>query len=56
MDRIDAMPLSARNYAKVSARFLSLEATHGMSVTQDKLVLTMAEESGGIWLLDYVDR
>jgi len=23
---------------------------------QDKLVLTMAEESGGIWVLDNVDR
>jgi len=28
----------------------------GLSLTQDKLVLTMAEESGGIWLLDSVDR
>jgi len=28
----------------------------GLSLTQDKLVLTMAEESGGIWLLDNVDR
>jgi len=28
----------------------------GLSLTQDKLVLTMAEESGSIWLLDNVDR
>jgi Tol biopolymer transport system component/DNA-binding winged helix-turn-helix (wHTH) protein len=28
----------------------------GMSLTQDKLALTMAEESGGIWLLENVDR
>jgi len=28
----------------------------GLSLIQDKLVLTMAEESGGIWLLDNVDR
>jgi len=28
----------------------------GLSLTQDKLVLTMAEESGSIWVLDYVDR
>jgi len=28
----------------------------GMSLTQDKLVLTMAEESGGIWVLDNVDH
>jgi Tol biopolymer transport system component/DNA-binding winged helix-turn-helix (wHTH) protein len=28
----------------------------GLSLTQDKLVLTMAEESGGIWLLENVDR
>ena len=28
----------------------------GFSLTQDKLVLTMAEESGSIWLLDNVDR
>jgi hypothetical protein len=28
----------------------------GLSLTQDKLVLTMAEESGGIWILDNVDR
>ena len=28
----------------------------GLSLTQDKLVLTIAEESGGIWLLDNVDR
>jgi len=28
----------------------------GLSLTQDKLVLTMAEESGGIWLLDNVNR
>lgn len=28
----------------------------GFSLTQDKLVLTMAEESGNIWLLDNVDR
>jgi Tol biopolymer transport system component/DNA-binding winged helix-turn-helix (wHTH) protein len=28
----------------------------GLSLTQDKLVLTMAEESGGIWVLDNVDR
>jgi Tol biopolymer transport system component/DNA-binding winged helix-turn-helix (wHTH) protein len=28
----------------------------GMSLTQDKLVLTMAEESGGIWVLDNADR
>jgi hypothetical protein len=24
----------------------------GLSLTQDKLVLTMAQESGNIWLLD----
>jgi Tol biopolymer transport system component/DNA-binding winged helix-turn-helix (wHTH) protein len=28
----------------------------GLSLTQDKLVLTMVEESGGIWLLENVDR
>jgi len=28
----------------------------GLSLTQDKLVLTMEEESGGIWVLDNVDR
>lgn len=28
----------------------------GLSLTQDKLVLTMAEESGNIWILDNVDR
>jgi Tol biopolymer transport system component/DNA-binding winged helix-turn-helix (wHTH) protein len=28
----------------------------GISLTQDKLALTMAEESGGIWVLDNVDR
>jgi Tol biopolymer transport system component/DNA-binding winged helix-turn-helix (wHTH) protein len=28
----------------------------GLSLTQDKLVLTIAEESGGIWILDNVDR
>jgi Tol biopolymer transport system component/DNA-binding winged helix-turn-helix (wHTH) protein len=28
----------------------------GLSLTQDKLVLTMAEESGSIWMLDNVDR
>jgi Tol biopolymer transport system component len=28
----------------------------GLSLTRDKLVLTMAEESGGIWVLDNVDR
>jgi hypothetical protein len=28
----------------------------GLSLTRDKLVLTMAEESGGIWILDNVDR
>ena len=28
----------------------------GLSLTQDKLVLTMAEESGSIWLLDNVER
>jgi len=28
----------------------------GLSLTQDKLVLTMPEESGGIWVLDNVDR
>ncbi|HEY1894665.1 MAG TPA: hypothetical protein VGG62_00270, partial [Terracidiphilus sp.] len=27
-----------------------------LSLTQDKLVLTMAEESGSIWVLDSVDR
>jgi Tol biopolymer transport system component len=27
----------------------------GLSLTQDKLVMTMAEESGSIWLLDNVD-
>jgi sugar lactone lactonase YvrE len=27
-----------------------------MSITQDKLLLTMSETSGGIWILDYVDR
>jgi dipeptidyl aminopeptidase/acylaminoacyl peptidase len=27
-----------------------------LSLTQDKLVLTMAEESGSIWVLDNVDR
>jgi hypothetical protein len=26
----------------------------GLSLTQDKLVLTMAEESGSIWVLDNV--
>jgi Tol biopolymer transport system component/DNA-binding winged helix-turn-helix (wHTH) protein len=28
----------------------------GLSLTQDKLVMTMAEESGNIWILDNVDR
>jgi len=28
----------------------------GLSLTQDKLVLTMAQESGNIWVLDSVDR
>ena len=28
----------------------------GLSLTEDKLVLTMAEESGGIWVMDNVDR
>ncbi|MGC1295821.1 MAG: winged helix-turn-helix domain-containing protein [Alloacidobacterium sp.] len=28
----------------------------GLSLTQDKLALTMAEESGNIWILDNVDR
>jgi Tol biopolymer transport system component len=28
----------------------------GLSLTQDKLVLTMAEESGSIWVLENVDR
>jgi hypothetical protein len=28
----------------------------GLSLTQDKLVLTMAQESGNIWVLDNVDR
>jgi len=28
----------------------------GFSLTQDKLVLTMAEESGNIWVLDNVDH
>jgi Tol biopolymer transport system component/DNA-binding winged helix-turn-helix (wHTH) protein len=28
----------------------------GLSLTQDKLVLTMVEESGSIWVLDNVDR
>jgi hypothetical protein len=28
----------------------------GLSLTQDKLVMTMAEESGSIWVLDNVDR
>jgi Tol biopolymer transport system component len=28
----------------------------GLSLTQDKLVMTMAEESGSIWVLDDVDR
>jgi hypothetical protein len=27
-----------------------------LSLDQDKLVLTMAEVSGGIWVLDNVDR
>ena len=30
--------------------------TVGLSLTQDKLVMTMAEESGSIWVLDNVDR
>jgi len=28
----------------------------GLSLTEDKLVLTMAEESGGVWVMDNVDR
>jgi len=28
----------------------------GLSLTQDKLVLTMEEESGSIWVLDNVDH
>jgi len=28
----------------------------GLSLTEDKLVITMAEESGSIWVLDNVDR
>ena len=28
----------------------------GLSLTQDKLVLTLEEVSGGIWVLDNVDR
>jgi dipeptidyl aminopeptidase/acylaminoacyl peptidase len=31
-------------------------AAVGMSLTHDKLVLTMAQESGNIWVLDNVDR
>jgi hypothetical protein len=30
--------------------------TVGLSLTQDKLAMTMAEESGSIWVLDNVDR
>ena len=30
--------------------------TVGLSLTQDKLVMTMTEESGSIWVLDNVDR
>jgi len=41
-----------------SQRLKILEAIPhvGMSLTQDKLVLTMAQESGNIWVLDNVDR
>ena len=28
----------------------------GLSLTQDKLVLTLEEQSGSIWVLDNVDR
>jgi hypothetical protein len=28
----------------------------GLSLTRDKLVLAMEERSGGIWMLDNVDR
>jgi len=28
----------------------------GLSLTQDRLVLPLAQESGGIWMLDHVDR
>ena len=31
-------------------------STMGLSLTHDKLVMTMAEESGSIWVLDNVDR
>jgi Tol biopolymer transport system component len=30
--------------------------TVGLSLTQEKLVLTLSEESGSVWLLDNVDR
>jgi hypothetical protein len=30
--------------------------TAGLSLTRDKLVMAMAEESGSIWVLDNVDR
>jgi hypothetical protein len=28
----------------------------GLSVTQDKLAITVAEQSGSIWMLDNVDK
>jgi hypothetical protein len=28
----------------------------GLSLIQDKLVMTMVEESGSIWVIDNVDR
>jgi len=49
-------PFQVSRFERPGLMVLQFIPPVGLSLTEDKLVLTMAEESGGIWVLDNVDR
>ena len=49
-------PFELSNFNSSQLTILRWMSGAGLSLVQDKLVLTMSEESGNIWVLDNVDR
>jgi Tol biopolymer transport system component/DNA-binding winged helix-turn-helix (wHTH) protein len=49
-------PFQVSNFDSPRLMILRVIPFAGLSLTQDKLAMTMAEESGNIWVLDNVDR
>ena len=54
--KVVGQPFQLSNFNSPQLSILRWISGAGLSLVQDKLVLTMSEESGNIWLLDNVDR